>query len=76
MSLFFVFLQDFIKTAKSLREKKKKKKYYETIMPSETFSRVIPIFQLLEKESQSFRESLQNKRFGKTHMFRKCFDDI
>lgn len=43
--ILYVFLQDFIKTAKSLR-----KKLLETIMPFKTFSRVIPVFQLLEEE--------------------------
>lgn len=47
-------------------------------MPFKTFSRVISVFRLLGKESQSFPESLQSQRkhFGKTHMFRKYFDDI
>lgn len=34
------------------------KNYYETIMAFQTFSGVIPVFQLLEKESRSFPESL------------------
>lgn len=53
--------------------------YYGTVIPFKTaLNRVIPVFQLLEKESWSFLESFQSqcKHFGKTHMFRKYFDDM